>query len=143
MNGLRFTHFYNAARCCPSRASLLTGLYPHQVGLGSMVVEVPQIAEAGPYQGYLNNQCVTLAEILKQAGYNSVMSGKWHVGETHPYWPMDRGFDDYYGLISGAANYFDIRRTKWKDIKRHFAKLAFTLCLCGEEHVKNRSRQNI
>jgi arylsulfatase len=121
-NGLRFTNFYNSARCCPTRASLLTGLYPHQAGMGAMVSSDLKSAEKGPYQGFLNNQCVTLAEVLKTAGYHTFMSGKWHVGEEHPQWPMDRGFDDYYGLISGAAHYFDIRRTKWPDIKRHFAK---------------------
>jgi len=120
--GLRFTSFYNAARCCPTRASLLTGLYPHQAGVGEMVSQKPAEAEPGPYQGYLNNQCVTLAELLNSAGYRTLMSGKWHVGEEHPYWPMDRGFDDYYGLISGAANYFDVRKTKAPGVQRHFAR---------------------
>jgi arylsulfatase len=119
--GMRFTNFYNAARCCPTRASILTGLYPHQAGVGAMVKD-PAKVEPGPYQGYLNNTNVTLAEVLKTAAYNTFMSGKWHVGEEHPHWPMDRGFDDYYGLISGAANYFDIRKTKAPGVKRHFAK---------------------
>lgn len=121
-NGLRFTNFYNSARCCPTRASLLTGLYPHEAGMGAMVTTAAQPAEPGPYQGFLNNTSVTLAEVLKTAGYTTLMSGKWHVGEEHPQWPMDRGFDDYYGLISGAAHYFDIRKTKYPGIKRHFAK---------------------
>ena len=121
-NGLRFTSFYNSARCCPTRASLLTGLYPHQAGMGAMTTGDPQSVEKGPYQGYLNNSCVTLAEVLNNAGYNTFMSGKWHVGEEHPQWPMDRGFNDYYGLISGAAHYFDIRQTKQPGIVRHFAK---------------------
>jgi len=121
-NGLRFTNFYNSARCCPTRASLLTGIYPQQAGMGGMVTRNPKNAEKGPYQGYLNDTCVTLAEVLKKAGYNTIMSGKWHVGEEHPNWPMDRGFDDYYGLISGAAHYFDIRQTKQPGIVRHFAK---------------------
>jgi len=120
--GLRFTSFYNAARCCPTRASLLTGLYPHQAGVGRMVSRKPAEAESGPYQGYLNDRCVTLAEVLKTAGYTTLMSGKWHVGEEHPHWPMDRGFDDYYGLISGGANYFDIRKTKAPGVQRHFAR---------------------
>ena len=64
---------------------------------------------------------MTLAEVLKQAGYYTASSGKWHVGEVRPHWPTDRGFDNYYGLISGAANYFDITRGKRKDIIRHFA----------------------
>ncbi|MFQ6131992.1 MAG: arylsulfatase [Armatimonadota bacterium] len=105
--GVRFTHFYNVARCCPTRASLLTGLYPHQAGVGHMVGDRSE--EMGPaYQGYLNDSCVTIAEALKPAGYNTLMSGKWHVGENRPHWPCDRGFDRYYGLISGASNYFKL-----------------------------------
>lgn len=118
--GIRFTQFYNAARCCPTRASLLTGLYPHQTGMGGMVKSV--LNEEGPYQGYLNNNCVTLAEVLKTANYKTYMSGKWHVGELPPNWPNKRGFDKYYGLVSGAMNYFDISKSKRKGLKRVFVK---------------------
>jgi arylsulfatase len=100
--GLRFTQFYNCARCCPTRASLLTGLYNHQAGVGHMV----QQRGFPAYQGYLNERCLTLAEALRPAGYHVVMSGKWHVGEDRPHWPTDRGFERYFGLISGASNYF-------------------------------------
>lgn len=116
--GLRFTQFYNAARCCPTRASLLTGLYPHQAGMGGMVGSK---SGPGPYQGYLNDQCVTIAEVLKSAGYTTLMSGKWHVGEARPHWPVDRGFDHHYGLLSGAMNYFDIAQGKADGVKRGFA----------------------
>ncbi len=116
--GLRFSQFYNAARCCPTRASLLTGLYPHQAGMGRMVKNAPSQQDAGAYQGYLNDTCVTIAEVLKQAGYTTLMSGKWHVGEFRSAWPLDRGFDRYYGLISGAAHYFDLTRTKNANVKR-------------------------
>ena len=119
--GLRFTQFYNAARCCPTRASLLTGLYPHQAGVGGMTDPRGDVNPPGPYQGYLNDNCVTIAEVLKAAGYTTLMAGKWHVGETRPHWPVDRGFDRYYGLISGAANYFDIRKTKFPHTVRRFA----------------------
>jgi arylsulfatase len=101
--GLRFTEFYNCSRCCPTRASLLTGLYPHQTGMGDMT-EDPGKTPA--YQGYLNNRCVTIAEVLRAAGYRTGMVGKWHVGEQRPHWPVDRGFDRFYGLISGASHYF-------------------------------------
>ncbi len=107
--GLRFTQFYNAARCCPTRASLLTGLYPHQAGMGDMVNSQ---GRTGAYQGFLNKNCLTLAEVLRTAGYRTAMSGKWHVGEKKPHWPVNRGFEKYFGLISGAANYFDISKGK-------------------------------
>jgi arylsulfatase len=119
--GLRFTQFYNAARCCPTRASLLTGIYPHEAGMGGMVNPPKGHADNKAYQGFLNDNCVTLAEVMKMAGYYTAMSGKWHVGEERPNWPVDRGFDNYFGLISGAMNYWDISRTKQPGITRYFA----------------------
>lgn len=109
--GIRFTRFYNGARCCPTRASLLTGLYAHQTGVGGMV-KYEQSPQPDPFQGYLNNECVTLGEVLGQAGYRTMMSGKWHVGEFRDQWPLQRGFRRYYGLISGAMNYFNIEKGK-------------------------------
>lgn len=107
--GLRFTQFYNTARCCPTRAALLTGLYQHQTGIGQMT-ETPK----GPsndsrpaYQGYLNSKCVTIAEVLKPAGYHTYMTGKWHLGyHGKEKWPRQRGFDHFYGSIAGATSYF-------------------------------------
>ncbi len=101
-NGLRFTQFYNTGRCCPTRASLLTGLYPHQAGVGHMVEDRGLPA----YRGRLNDRCVTIAEALGAGGYHALMCGKWHVGENRPHWPADRGFEKYFGLISGATSYF-------------------------------------
>ncbi len=100
--GVRFTQFYNTARCCPTRASLLTGLYPHQAGVGHMTGDYGHPA----YRGYLSDGCVTIAEALGAAGYATLMSGKWHVGESRPHWPCDRGFERYFGLISGGTNYW-------------------------------------
>ena len=108
-NGLRFTQFYNAGRCCPTRASLLTGLYAHQTGIGHMTSENEQLRfDLGypGYRGYLNRNCVTIAEALKPAGYKTLMTGKWHVGTFEGMWPVDRGFDWYYGIIRGASNFF-------------------------------------
>jgi arylsulfatase A-like enzyme len=102
--GLRFTQFYNTARCCPTRASLLTGLYSHQAGVGHMVED----KNLPGYRGRLNEKCATIAEVLRPAGYFTTMTGKWHIGEKRPHWPVDRGFDRYYGLISGGSNYFKI-----------------------------------
>jgi arylsulfatase A-like enzyme len=109
-NGLRFTQFYNTARCCPTRASLMTGLYPHQAGMGWMTAA--NLGYEG-YRGDLNNRCVTIAEVLKRRGYSTYMAGKWHVtyngyfgGPKHS-WPCQRGFDRFYGTLSGGGNYFD------------------------------------
>lgn len=102
--GVRFTQMYNTARCCPTRAALLTGLYSHQAGVGRMVADQGHPA----YRGFLNDNCVTIAEALRDAGYRTLMAGKWHVGERRPHWPTDRGFDRYYGLISGACNYYSL-----------------------------------
>lgn len=106
-DGVRFTQFYNTARCCPTRASLLTGLYPHQTGVGHMV-DNPKPMPG--YTGDLSQNCVTIAEVLRGAGYQTFMSGKWHVTpvtDSKHNWPMQRGFDRYFGIIHGAANYFN------------------------------------
>ncbi|TWT75423.1 arylsulfatase [Allorhodopirellula solitaria] len=107
-SGLRFTQFYNQGRCCPTRAALMTGLQPHQVGIGHMTAPPGKpLGVEGPYQGYLNENCTTLAEVLRAAGYHTLMTGKWHLGaESRDCWPLQRGFDKYYGCISGAINYF-------------------------------------
>jgi arylsulfatase A-like enzyme len=102
--GLRFSSFYNSARCCPTRAAMLTGLYPHQAGVGHMVT----VTQLPGYQGHLSDRCVTIAQALRPAGYRTLMSGKWHIGEDFAYWPRQRGFDRFYGLVSGASNYFAI-----------------------------------
>lgn len=108
--GLRFTQFYNTARCCPTRASLLTGLYPHQTGLGWMTaVEYPELG----YRGEISDHCVTIAETFKLAGYTNYMVGKWHVARNDKpngpkyNWPLQRGFDKFYGTIIGACSYYD------------------------------------
>lgn len=107
-DGVQCTQFYSAARCCPTRAALLTGMYPHQVGVGRMVSKPDETPEPGPYQGYLSDAVPTIAELLKPAGYRTYMSGKWHVGEAPQRWPRRRGFEEYYGLISGASSYWEL-----------------------------------
>ena len=104
-DGLRYTQFYNTARCCPSRASLLTGLHPHQADVGHMVHD----DDIDGYRGDLSRHAVTIAEVLKSAGYGTYMSGKWHVCNslTEPgNWPNDRGFDEHYGIITGCCSYY-------------------------------------
>ncbi len=105
--GVRFTQFYNSTRCCPSRASLLTGLHPHQSGVGLMTsdraAKYPGAGDRGEefpgYRGALNERCVTIAQVLKGAEYRTAAAGKWHVGDREP--PTKRGFDDFYGFVSG------------------------------------------
>lgn len=126
-NGLRYTQFYNTSRCCPTRASLLTGLYNQQAGIGKMTD-----AEDEPgYRGYMTENTVTLAEVLKSAGYQTAMTGKWHVSNTNvqknpqdqlawlnhqadygdfapiSQYPTSRGFDRYFGNIWGVVDFFD------------------------------------
>ena len=127
VEGVRFTRFYNTSRCCPTRASLLTGVYNQQAGIGEMTTPT----QAPGYRGTLTDNVVTLAEVLKDAGYRTAMTGKWHVSntivqptkedqlkwlnhqESHPYfspveqYPVNRGFEKYYGNIFGVVNFFD------------------------------------
>lgn len=107
-NGIKLRSFYNNARCCPTRASLLTGQYPHTVGVGHMVTLPNTMFEPGSYQGFLNDKHPTVAEELKKAGYNTYMSGKWHVGERPEHWPLKRGFERYFGLISGSCSFYEM-----------------------------------
>ena len=111
--GLRFTQFYNTSRCCPTRASLLTGLYPHQAGIGHMT----DPRNTRGYRGTLLKSCVTIAQVLKTAGYRNYHVGKWHVfternttNAKNPEmnnWPRQRGFDRNYSMLSGAGSFFD------------------------------------
>ena len=120
--GLRFTQFYNTPRCCPSRAALLTGLYPQEAGVGGMMED----RGLPGYHGELNDHCVTLAEVLRSAGYHTLMVGKWHLShiffdgkkqlnfetnapfwENKSDWPLQRGFDEYFGTIHGVCSYFE------------------------------------
>ena len=100
-NGVRFSQFYNTGRCCPTRASLLTGLYSHQAGIGHMTADqgVPG------YRGQLTDRCVTLAEVLGPAGYFTAMTGKWHVGFSHGVTPARRGFHRSLNLPAGGLHF--------------------------------------
>ena len=121
-SGLRLTQFYTTPRCCPSRAALLTGLYPQQAGIGNMMED----RGLPGYRGELSPNCLTIAEELRRANYHTAMVGKWHQShiafdgkkqlnyETEkPFWdhknswPLQRGFEDYFGIIHGVSSYFD------------------------------------
>ncbi len=112
-DGLRYTQFYNTARCCPSRASLLTGLHPHQADVGHMIND----DQLDGYLGDLSHNAATIAEVFKANGYHTCMSGKWHVtGKMDPgdeaNWPCQRGFNEYFGMLCGAASYYAPKHLK-------------------------------
>ena len=100
--GLLMTQFYNASRCAVTRASIMTGLYHHQVGVGAN-----RSRDTPEYQAALNEECVTLAEVLREAGYATYLSGKWHLGEEDGQRPKARGFDRSYGILRGMSSYFN------------------------------------
>nr|HIA88700.1 arylsulfatase [Gammaproteobacteria bacterium] len=110
--GVRFSQFYNASRCCPTRATLMTGLHPHLTGIGHMTnspnSEKHDKGNAFPsYRGFLNRQCATLGELLGLAGYSTYLAGKWHLGgNKQSRWPLQRGFDKFYGCIAGSTRFF-------------------------------------
>ncbi len=113
-NGLRYTEFRNTSRCCPSRASLMTGKFQHAVDMGWMTaVDEHRIG----YRGQLSDDHPTVAELLNTGGYQTRMSGKWHLtvdtnfqgDPTEPpngSWPTQRGFEEYYGGLSGGGGYY-------------------------------------
>jgi len=106
-NGVRFSQFYNSGRCCPTRASMLTGLYPHRAGVGHMASR--DYGFKG-YKGELRPEAATMAESLKAAGYNTWMAGKWHLSINFDHkkskhnWPLQRGFDKFYGTLIAAGS---------------------------------------
>ena len=112
--GVRFTQFHNTARCCPTRAALLTGLYSHEAGVGHMTEEHTdaQGKVLPGYSGRLNDRCVTIAEVLKSAGYFTAMTGKWHVGQNFGVTPWGRGFDRTLTSAAGGFYFPDSPRTE-------------------------------
>ena len=138
-NGLRYSQFYNTARCSPSRASLLTGLHPHQTGIGILTYS------NGPegYAGNLNKSCVTVAEVLKQKKYKTYLSGKWHISSslTEPTdaWPLQRGFDYFFGTIIGAGSFYNPNTlTRGNDNIEHEAEKRPVVLLYGRDQRPGR-----
>jgi arylsulfatase len=105
-HGVRFTQMYNNARCCPSRAALMTGQHPHKVGMGNMTGGQPRPGFPG-YAGSVGEAAPFLPKVLKDAGYTTLMCGKWHLGEPGP---IARGFDEFYGMIQGFDSFWDSSR---------------------------------
>lgn len=106
--GVRFSSFYTAPTCSPTRAMLLTGTDHHLVGLGNMAEGLApnQINQPG-YEGYLNSRTVTVAELLRDAGYHTFMAGKWHLGLEQEQGPGARGFEKSFALLQGGGGHFD------------------------------------
>lgn len=112
VRGVKWAQFYNNARSCPSRAALMTGLYPHEAGSGWMSVADLRLPQ---YQGYLNDSCVTVADVLSEAGYDTYLAGKWHLssdrqntGMISDNWPLQRGFNHFWGIANGFSDYYDV-----------------------------------
>ncbi len=107
--GVKMTQFYNTARCSPSRASLLTGLHPHQVGIG--ILNFDDTPDG--YPGNLAEDCATIAEVLSESGYATYLSGKWHLAadmdNPNSAWPTRRGFDRFFGTLEGAGSFYQPR----------------------------------
>jgi arylsulfatase len=119
-DGVRLARFYNCAQCCPSRASLLSGLYPHQAGVGDMNEqgagnEFWRRLGSPAYLGFKTEGVVTLSEALREAGYQTFLAGKWHLGQEEARWPGRRGFDRHFALLGGACEHFTGYRSWQKD----------------------------
>ncbi len=108
--GMMLTHFYGAPTCSPTRSMVLSGVDNHQAGLGAMVEYMASNQKGKPgYEGYLNQRVVTIPTLLKQAGYHTYMAGKWHLGKKKGLLPSDRGFEQTFALLDGAADHYTQR----------------------------------
>ena len=130
--GLRFKQFYNNAKCCPTHASLLSGLGAQQSGVGPFRNDS---GEAYPgYRGFLSKNCVTIAEALKPSGYFSAICGKWHVGHGHVNkWPLQRGFDRFYGHPGPGCIHLSTGNTLLAKMKKRLSFSFLTMALMPVE----------
>ena len=107
LGGVRLTDFHSAPACSPTRAMLLTGTDHHLAGIGAMTETLRPDFEGAPgYEGHLNERVVTVAELLREAGYRTLLSGKWHLGDTPQTWPAARGFERSFALLPAAGDHF-------------------------------------
>ena len=109
--GVKFARFYNCAQCCPTRAAVMTGLYPHETGMGDMNEEGDKNEfwkrlGSPSYLGLKSHGIVMLPEVLRPAGYQTFMAGKWHLGKAMVDWPGSREFDKHFALIGGACEQY-------------------------------------
>ncbi len=106
-SGIRLTNFNVGSTCSPTRAMLLTGIDSHKAGLGNMLEELSPNQQGKPgYEGFLNDRVVTVASLLRDSGYRTMMTGKWHLGQTPETGPNARGFERAFSLIPGGASHF-------------------------------------
>ena len=106
-SGVQLTNFQAMPACSPTRAALLTGADPHQVGLGNMAEETAPNQEGKKgYEGYLNDRAVTIASLLRDSGYDTYLTGKWHLGSSEQTGPDQRGFEHSFSLLSGGASHY-------------------------------------
>ncbi|MDE0593015.1 MAG: arylsulfatase [Dehalococcoidia bacterium] len=152
-NGLRFTQMYNGARCCPSRAALLTGLHPHQAGIGQLSADLG----VRSYQGYLREDCVTIAEVLQTSGYRTMISGKWHVSgswdnrdranwvlgdKKHPM-PKQRGFDRSFSLLNAADSFWNPKSLIIEDVLIDVETSDFHMTDAIGDHAVNQIEESV
>ena len=119
--GTRYTNYYVAPTCSPTRSMLMTGIDNHLVGLGNMFEYTAsnQLNVKG-YEGYLNNEAPTIAEILKDNGYHTYMTGKWHLGKDKEHIPAAQGFERSFSMLSGSGSYFSMNGPDEDATPNHF-----------------------
>jgi arylsulfatase len=106
--GMRLTRFYAQPACAPTRAALMSGLYPQRAGVGINLARFndpfwPQVPSPA-YQSFRSEDTITIAELLRGVGYRTYMTGKWHLGDEPGRWPAQRGFDRSFALIHGMTD---------------------------------------
>ena len=138
--GVRFTQFYTHASCSPTRSMLLSGTDTHVNGLGNMDewTAPNQVGVAG-YEGYLNDAVVTLPQLLKDSGYHTYMTGKWHMGKAPDKIPRARGFERDFSLLDGGGNYWDMRNVIAVSPRLVFTEDGFYLSELPEDYYATKT----
>ncbi|NAY91296.1 sulfatase-like hydrolase/transferase [Muricauda sp. JGD-17] len=122
-DGVRYTNFYVAPTCSPTRSMLLSGMDSHLAGLGNMYEKTAQNQmDVVGYEGYLRTDIPAISEILKDNGYHTYMAGKWHLGKAKENLPHSRGFEKSFAMLSGAGSYFDFKGPDSHIDKNHFSE---------------------
>ncbi|MFT4014113.1 MAG: arylsulfatase [Paracoccus sp. (in: a-proteobacteria)] len=136
LGGVRLTGFHTAPVCAPTRAMLLTGTDNHVAGVGYMGRVPPELAGLPGYEGYLNGSVVALPEILRDAGYATLMAGKWHLGENDLSRPATRGFEKSFALLPGAANHYEYDIPDTVEKKPFLMRKSAQIYIENDEYIK-------